>query len=249
METQNQNPNNNFTNDWENHFKEHQIRHQRGKIFGGILLVAIGGIFLAKEMGVVFPEWLFTWQMFLIVFGFYLGVRHAFRHIGWLIMMLVGSIFMCREFYPQMHYSPFLWPVFIIIMGLFLIFKPRRKYDHDHFRRKWERKMYRHGHHFRGNRFAACASDESSSADDTIRTDAVFSSFDKNILSKDFKGGDVSCVFGGGTLNLYQADINGTAVLEVSAVFGGMKIIVPANWQVQTDVSTVFGGVEDKRPR
>jgi len=37
-------------------------------------------------------------------------------------------------------------------------------------------------------------------------------------------------------------------VLNINNVFGGIKIIVPANWEIQTDVNTIFGGVEDKRP-
>ncbi|HXU26638.1 MAG TPA: LiaF domain-containing protein, partial [Bacteroidia bacterium] len=76
----------------------------------------------------------------------------------------------------------------------------------------------------------------------------VFSGFKKNIITKDFKGGNISCVFGGGNLNLTQADINGKQVLTINNVFSGMKIIVPANWEIQTDVNTMFGGVEDKRP-
>src|SRR6185312_4994854 len=84
--------------------------------------------------------------------------------------------------------------------------------------------------------------------DDVINMDCVFSGFKKNIITKDFKGGNISCVFGGGNLNLTQADINGKQVLTINNVFSGMKIIVPANWEIQTDVNTMFGGVEDKRP-
>ncbi|HPF00376.1 MAG TPA: hypothetical protein PKY63_06895, partial [Bacteroidales bacterium] len=39
----------------------------------------------------------------------------------------------------------------------------------------------------------------------------------------------------------------GDNILEISAVFGGFKLIVPAHWNVKIETSNVFGGVVDKR--
>jgi hypothetical protein len=44
-----------------------------------------------------------------------------------------------------------------------------------------------------------------------------------------------------------QADIQHPVVVEVNNVFGGTKLIIPANWDVKNEISAVFGGVEDKR--
>lgn len=66
-------------------------------------------------------------------------------------------------------------------------------------------------------------------------------------MSRDFKGGDVTAIFGGAVLNFMKADINGAAVIDISAVFGGCEIVVPANWKIQVDITTILGGVEDKR--
>jgi predicted membrane protein len=54
--------------------------------------------------------------------------------------------------------------------------------------------------------------------------------------------------FGGSEINLMQADIKGRVKIEVVQVFGGTKIIVPANWIVQSEMLAIFGGIEDKRP-
>ncbi|MFI5141623.1 MAG: LiaI-LiaF-like domain-containing protein [Bacteroidia bacterium] len=246
METQNQNTGNQSSNiNWDEKFKEHQIRHRRGKIVGGIILFIIGAAFLAREMGVIFPMWLFTWQMLLIVIGLFVGVKNSFRNMSWFILMAIGGAFMIEDFVPDLHIRVYFWPILIMLIGLAMIFKPRRSYHHDYYRQKWERKWKGSRH---GNRFSACGNDESSSSDDTINMDGVFSGFKKNIISKDFKGGTVSNVFSGGSLNLSQADINGTVVLELKQVFSGIKIIVPSNWEIQTDIDTMFGGIEDKRP-
>src|ERR1700752_5177539 len=102
METQNQNPGKNQSSNinWDEKFKEHQIRHRRGKIFGGIILFTIGSAFLAREMGVIFPSWLFTWQMLLIVIGLFVGVKSAFRNFSWFILIAIGSVFMIEDFVP-----------------------------------------------------------------------------------------------------------------------------------------------------
>jgi len=249
METQNQNTGNQSSNiNWDEKFKEHQIRHRRGKIFGGIILFIIGAAFLAREMGTIFPEWLFTWQMGLIVLGLFVGIKSSFRNFGWFVLMAVGGVYLIGDFVPGMHFKVYFWPIIIMLIGLAMIFKPRRRYTEDYCRNRWERRWHRRHGNYSGNRFSTCANDESSSSDDRVDMDGVFSGFKKNIISKDFKGGTISNVFSGGSLNLSQADINGTVVLELKQVFSGIKIIVPSNWEIQVDVNTMFGGVEDKRP-
>lgn len=244
MEIINENkPNNNPNQDWENRFNEHIQRRRIGKVFGGIIIVLVGAIMLAREMGVYFPHWLFSWPMLLIVIGLYVGVKHAFRNVSWIILMLIGGAFLLEDYMPDMHIRIYFWPLLIILVGLIMIFKPRRRYTSEFYRNRWERKYNRYGDkHF-------CSYKEgSTSSEDILQMDIVFSGFKKNIISKDFKGGSISCVFGGGDLNLSQADINGTVVLKIEQVFGGIKIIVPPNWDVQTgELQSTFGGVEDKR--
>ena len=56
-------------------------------------------------------------------------------------------------------------------------------------------------------------------------------------------------VFGGVELDFTQADISGPTVIDITQVFGGIKIIVPANWKVVSDLAAVFASVDDKRIR
>lgn len=46
-----------------------------------------------------------------------------------------------------------------------------------------------------------------------------------------------------------QADINGKVMIDVTQIFGGTKLLVPAHWEVQTEMVAIFGGIEDKRPQ
>lgn len=37
------------------------------------------------------------------------------------------------------------------------------------------------------------------------------------------------------------------AVIELTTIFGGTKLLVPSNWSIKSEAVTIFGGIEDKR--
>ena len=85
------------------------------------------------------------------------------------------------------------------------------------------------------------------SDEDFVDSTSIFGGTKKNIFSKNFKGGDLVNIFGGADIDLSQADFTGTAVIEVTFIFGGTKLIVPSNWAVKSEAVVIFGSVEDKR--
>lgn len=211
----------------------------QGRILSGIILVIVGSLFLAKHLGVIFPAWLFTWPVFLIVLGFFIGAKHNFQRGGWWIVSLIGTVFLIDKVTPGVHISHIFWPVLIIIIGLVFIFKPKRKWHGEHWKAQWKEKMKNHYTEYteRGN------------PDDYMESVSIFGGVKKNIISKNFKGGEIVCIFGGSEINLMQSDINGRVVLEVVQVFGGTKLIVPAHWNVVSEeMVAILGGIEDKRP-
>jgi predicted membrane protein len=216
-------------------FKRWEDDHRRGRIFAGLFIAGAGVLFLAREMGVWIPEWVFTWQMLLIVIGLVSGLKHSFRNTSWLIMVGIGAAFLIREFMPEFDFSNYLWPVLIIFAGLVIMLKPRRRFGHHH--RRWRNSM--------GSGFEQS---DPVSTNEHLDASAVFGSVKKNIISKDFRGGEVNAVFGGADINLMQADFQQSIELEVNAVFGGVQLIIPPNWEVKSEMTAVLGAVEDKRP-
>ena len=84
---------------------------------------------------------------------------------------------------------------------------------------------------------------------DYIDDMAVFGGGDKMITSQNFRGGKLTSVFGGSKINLLRADLaKGQNVIDIFAMFGGTKLIVPAGWTVKIEVTSLFGGFSDKRP-
>ena len=63
------------------------------------------------------------------------------------------------------------------------------------------------------------------------------------------KGGEVVAVFGGSKIDLTQCAFteNSVPTIELVAVFGGSTLLVPSDWNVKTEVFSLFGGYADKR--
>ena len=54
-------------------------------------------------------------------------------------------------------------------------------------------------------------------------------------------------IVGGAEINLANADFTSPIEIEVVNVFGGTKLIEPSKWEIRSDVTAIFGGVDDKR--
>jgi len=64
--------------------------------------------------------------------------------------------------------------------------------------------------------------------------------------SEHFTHADVSAVFGGATLDLREAHIDGEASVDALALFGGVDVLVPKGWRVALGGTPILGGCEDK---
>lgn len=211
----------------------HRRNTRTGRMLGGIVVIGVGAVLLAHQMGVMFPHWLFTWPMLLIVIGIFSGAKHQFSRGGWFVPIIIGCVFLVDDIFPDVTIGPMIWPIIIIGIGLIMILRPHRR--HPHHWQKWHSHWRQYSNSFH-------------STEDTIDSTSVFGGVKKNIISKDFKGGEIVCVFGGAEINLSQADINGKVVLEVVQIFGGTKLIVPSHWNVQSEIVAILGGVDDNRP-
>lgn len=215
---------------------------RHGHIWTGAFILIIGIAALIKANGTNLPNWLFSWQSFLILLGLFLGIKHGFRGGAWLILLLVGGAFLVRDIYPDLPIRKYIIPAALILVGSLIILKPRKRYQLAP--QAGEKKTPDNG---KGIIAAPASEDIFDTKEDFIDSTSVFGGAKKNIISKNFKGGDLISIFGGTELDLTRADFKGTAVLELTTIFGGTKLIVPADWTVKSETVTIFGGLEDKR--
>ena len=231
---------------------DRNIGRRFGSIWAGLFLLLVGGLLLLDQMGFPFPDWLFTWPILLIALGLFTGLRHGFRGGAWAIFILIGSFFLVQDNFPHIPLHRFLWPCVLIFIGLLIIMSPRRysRGDWKQQKRDWKQQWReeRWGQKFgSGGGTSMFSGEKSFSSENFVSTTAIFGGVHKKIVTKDFKGGDVSSFMGGTELDLSQADINGIVRLDVTQVMGGTKIIVPPHWEVRSEVTALFAGFEDKR--
>lgn len=75
----------------------------------------------------------------------------------------------------------------------------------------------------------------------------IFGGVGEKITIKDFKGLTANAVFGGVDLDLRDVEITDNVKIDISALFGGVTIILPEKYNVMIGESlSIFGGTENK---
>ena len=233
------------------------------KAMAGIILMIVGVIFLLNQLNFFFFP---SWPIILIVVGLYFGVRHNFRNAIWLILVIIGGINLLEDIFPRADFSNAIFPLIIIAIGIRMITNRNKPWNINRWNRKWDKEQRKAPW---DNMTAQTFSDTAEptpgftkASDDTNRGDyyekykgyddyldatSVFSGVKKKILSKNFKGGEIVNFFGGCDVDFSMADINGRVIIDVTQVFGGIKLIVPPHWHVTSDMMNLFAGFDDKR--
>jgi predicted membrane protein len=200
-------------------------RHSHaGSLVVGIVLVALGVIFLLERQGMVPSDLLFhLWPLILVIVGL---TKLLGRHDGdetkeriWgTLLILFGGLLLVGEFgYPQFRFFR-IWPFALIVLGIYVVWSTIQERQTG-----------------------------SVSSDAQLDSVNVFGGGQYRIGAKNFRGGRILAIFGGFELDLRDADIEGNeAVIEVNALFGGGEIKIPATWHLVVSGAGIFGGYSDE---
>ncbi len=221
-----------------------------GRVLGGLFLLGIGAVLFLKQLNFPMPYWLFRWPVMLIIIGLFIGLRHGFRGPGWIILIIIGSIFLIDSINPDYALRKFTAPAVIIAVGIVMILRPKRVRNRDYYydnRDNGNQGELQEQPAYQQTFDSSSKAGTHSSKEDYIDSVAVFGSVSKVVVSKNFRGGDMVSIFGGNEVDLSQADINGTVIMEVTQIMGGTKMIIPSHWDVESEMVAFFGGIEDKR--
>lgn len=207
-------------------------KERNSKILMGIAVITFGILFLLERQGMPFPKWLISWKTIVIAAGLISLYKHGLLHFFSWAIIGVGFAFLFHDFYPHSVDRQLILPILVIGFGLHLVLK------HSSILGKKK--------HLNQETTIFDDSKEMSS-EDFIRSSTIFGGVTKNVVTKTFKGAQLNTVFGGTEINLMKADIEGPITINTRTVFGGMTLIVPANWQIHSNVTTIAGSVEDQR--
>jgi len=201
-----------------------------------VIIIAAGALLLLRGIGLLpweLSRVLLSWQMLLIVIGVFnvFSVQHK---VSGYILIGIGGFFMLDKFYYwDISFWQVFWPMILIGIGIAILLNHQKRigrgYDFNH----------------RGFN----TSDDYENNADYLDEVTIFSGTEKTITSQNFRGGKITSIFGGSEINLTQARLSDERnnIIEIVSVFGGATLIVPPDWDVKVNVTTVFGGFSDKR--
>ena len=199
-------------------------------ILWGIVLVIIGGLLGCKAAGLIEFDTIFFdgwWTLFIIIPCAICAITEKGHRVGNLIGLLVSVLLLlaCQDIIDFSLLWKLLVPAIIVIIGLSLIFK-------NAFNKQLNTEIK-----------------NLSGKIDDAEISAIFSGQNVDMKGEKFTGKKLSAVFGGLKLDLREAIIKEDAVIDASAVFGGIDILVPENVNVKVKSSALFGGVKSKREK
>ena len=207
------------------------LRNQKSpasQIIVGLLVIIVGMVFLLDNLGWLdFQFTLHLWPTALIFFGI-LKVVQTRTPSGAIVgggLILVGGLTLLKEIGLIAISWHSLWPILLIVFGLSVVFKSTTG---------------------RGVLERAQGPQEKTSDDNVINVTAVLGGFTRRVVTQDFRGGEITALMGGCDLDLRQCSINGDAVIQVFAMFGGITIKVPTDWTVVLQGTPIMGGFEEK---
>lgn len=191
----------------------------------GLVLILLGLIIGLNalditDINIFFDGW---WTLFIIVPCF-IGLFKNESKTGNIIGLLIGVLLLLGS--QNIINFALIWklivPIILIMIGLSFIFK-------DAFNKKVKQEIKKLN---RNDKEEYCA---------------TFGSQELDFTDEEFKGCNLTAVFGGVECNLKDAIIKENVVINTSAIFGGITIYVPKDVNIKISSTPIFGGVSDDR--
>jgi hypothetical protein len=219
-----------------------EYRHSSRGLTIGLLIVAIGLVFLLDQEGVVSADHMFSyfWPAVFIFFGLEAALCRdgGNKRIFGIILIAIGGLLLSSRFGLVRFHIGFelIWPVMLIWAGVWIIVRAFRlggsQMNGFEWLGSWATRLHQGG------------TDPTESQFDLV---AVFGGVKRRITSQAFRGGSVMTFCGGFDIDLRRANIEGeSATINASCCMGGGEIHVPDTWIVDMQGLPLFGGFVDE---
>lgn len=193
-------------------------------ILWGIVLIALGIVFGLNALEITHITLFFKgWWTLLIIIPSLIGLTTDKDKLGSLIALAIGVILLAavRDIISFELVSKLALPIILVIIGLVMIFR-------ETVQRKITSKV------------------KELSKNDLFSYTATFSGEKVRFPNKEFKGANINAIFGGVDLDLRDSIVSKEAVIQTSAIFGGVDILVPQNVNIVVKSTSIFGGTDNK---
>lgn len=190
------------------------------RVLFAIAIIVLGVIALLDNLGydINFSMWDW-WPLIIVLIGLgQLLQPQGSRHfLSGAVFILIGALFLLNNFDVLQFHLGDLWPLIFILIGIAIL------------------------------RQGIWASKVQSVAPDYFDNTFILSGGTQNIVSRQFKGGKITAIMGGGKIDMRESDLGSdTVTIEATAIMGGIEFIVPKNWQVVLNVTPILGGADNR---
>lgn len=198
----------------------------KSNVIWGIVLIAAGVLFALNAMKITDIDVFFDgWWTLFIILPCTVGLFTEREKTGNIIGIAVGVFLLlcCQDILSFAMLWKLLVPAIIVIIGLKMVF----------------------GGLF-GNKANEMIEKLKESGNEPKVGCATFSGCDLNYDGEVFDGAELTAIFGGVKCDLRNAIIDKDCAIKVSAIFGGIDILVPDNINVKVSSNCIFGGISNK---
>ena len=196
--------------------------HITPRLVAGGFIILLGVFFTLDNLNILEFEHAFRlWPVALIVVGVttFTQAKTPAGHVAGGAWMAFGTLLLLST----LHVLPFgvfdLWPMILVVAGGYIVWQAL---GGESQRRATE------------------------SALSTISGLAIMGGVQRSSNAPNFRGGELTAIMGGCEVDLRPASIEGEAVIDVFALWGGIDIKVPDDWTVIGKVVPLLGAYEDK---
>ncbi len=213
------------------------MQNNNSKILIGVLFIIIGIFSLAGNflpLPFHFTRYLFSMPGLMMLFGVIILIKHK-NSVGGIFLVAIGGYWFLSRYadIPLRFYLMEYWPILIIILGIYIILK---RESHREFQNQPN-------------------TDENADPNlnykmniDYIDEVAILGGGRKVLNTDNFKGGKITTLLGGVDVDLHECALaEGTNTIDLTVIFGGVDFVVPRDWKIIVNVTSIFGGFDDKR--
>lgn len=205
------------------------MRAKVSNILWGLFFIVLGvgfagNAFSLWSFNLFFAGW---WTLFIIV-PCAISIIQNGPTTGSLIGISIGIMLLLAQqnVFDMRIVGKLIFPVILIIIGISImgsnLFHRHKQIEYNNF------------------------SDSTGSTNGIGDYAATFGTQNVNFDNETFQGATLNAIFGGIDLRLEHAIITEDAVINGSAIFGGIDIYVPADVNVKVKSTPIFGGVDNK---